>query len=409
MLGLFRLWFFPLLLVSPSRMKEKSITSPPEKMFRHKSIPTMRKRPTIFFFLCLFLSCHGLLAQDCTDISWASIADSGPYEVATLEEETDSLRNGDDYDGATIYYPVDALAPLASVVIVPGFLANPSSVENWGPFYASHGILAMIIGTNSPTDNPEDRANGLLDALETLRQENNRDNSPLNGQIDSLRFAVSGWSMGGGGAQRAAVLDSNRIKAVVALCPWLPAPALNHPVPVLIFGGQLDVVAPPGSHANPHYAATPASTDKLKFIVDDGGHQVANDPEGGDGDVGKMALSWLRYYLLDDPCYCPLLLEEPGSASDYTSNIVCDMINSTDSPNELAEAPLVLYPNPTQGYLTVVNAPTETQPFEVFNLLGERLQQGFLNSEQVQLDLSPLPTALYLLRIGKELYRVQKL
>ena len=80
-----------------------------------------------------------------------------------------------------------------------------------------------------------------MDALETLREENTRNASPLLGAIDEDKFAVSGWSMGGGGAQRAAVLD-NSIKGVVALCPWLPSPDLDHDSAVVIFSGQDDTV-----------------------------------------------------------------------------------------------------------------------------------------------------------------------
>ena len=58
----------------------------------------------------------------------------------------------------------------ASIVIVPGFTASPSSVEEWGPFYASHGIVTVIIGTNSFFNFPEARSYSLLDALETIRQ-----------------------------------------------------------------------------------------------------------------------------------------------------------------------------------------------------------------------------------------------
>ncbi|MGJ8665013.1 MAG: poly(ethylene terephthalate) hydrolase family protein [Patiriisocius sp.] len=45
---------------------------------------------------------------------------------------------------ATIYYPTNATPPYSSIAIVPGFTALPSSVEQWGPFYASHGIVSSI-------------------------------------------------------------------------------------------------------------------------------------------------------------------------------------------------------------------------------------------------------------------------
>ncbi|GIS04809.1 MAG: hypothetical protein CM15mP107_4290 [Bacteroidota bacterium] len=136
------------------------------------------------------------------------------------------------------------------------------------------------------------------------KNENTRVNSPLYNSIDTNRFALGGWSMGGGGAQLAAVEDtSSSIKAIIAMCPWLntlslSSSDLNHDSPVLILSGQIDVISPPGLHANVHYNFTPQSTDKLIYEIALTSHLVANGPEGGDGEVGRIALSWLKNTLL---------------------------------------------------------------------------------------------------------------
>ena len=170
--------------------------------------------------------------SQCDDVTVPSLSNPGPYAIAVITE-ADGMRDGPDYDGATLFYPTNGTAPYPCIAMVPGFNATPNTIQNWGPYYASHGIITIIIGTNAPNDNVEQRAKALLDALETLRQEDTRAASPVMGQIDQSRFAVSGWSMGGGGAQRAAVLEPS-IKAVVALCPWLENASLNHTSPVLI-------------------------------------------------------------------------------------------------------------------------------------------------------------------------------
>ena len=239
----------------------------------------------LFAFLTPFLF-HSVYGQ-CEGVTLESLSIPGPFSVAALDEE-DGIRNGPDYNGATIYYPTNGIPPYASIAIVPGFTAGPSSVEAWGPFYASHGIVTIIIGTNSPIDFPEARAYALLDALDTIKQENTRPTSPLVGDLNLEQLAVSGWSMGGGGAQRAAVLDPT-IAGVIALCPWLPNPDFDHNSAALIFSGQDDTVAPPSLHADLHYEATPVSTNKLLFEVENGDHSVANSPTGGDYSVGKIA------------------------------------------------------------------------------------------------------------------------
>lgn len=243
----------------------------------------------------------------------------GPHAVATLTE-ADGLRNGPKYAGATVYYPTDAAGTLASVVIVPGYVSPPSTVAAWGPFYASHGFVAMVIGTNTFTDYPTARAEALLDAIVTLKAENTREKSPLLAKLDTDKFAVSGWSMGGGGAQEAATMDPS-LKAVVALCPWQPYRTFQHAVPVLIFGGQWDPTAAVAYNALPHYNKTPETTPKLYFEVAKGGHAIANIPTNAQAEIGVMGLAWLKVYLQGDTSYTHLLLKKPETASAYATNL----------------------------------------------------------------------------------------
>ena len=92
--------------------------------------------------LTLFLS-WGTMFSQCEDVTIESLTNTGIYDVATLTE-ADGLRDGPDYFGATVYYPTNATPPYASIAIAPGFTASPDSVEAWGPFYASHGIVTII-------------------------------------------------------------------------------------------------------------------------------------------------------------------------------------------------------------------------------------------------------------------------
>ncbi|SRX76425.1 T9SS type A sorting domain-containing protein [Aequorivita antarctica] len=352
------------------------------------------------FFLATSFSPNTLFAQ-CGDVTIESLTNPGPYDVATLTE-ADGLRNGPDYLDATVYYPTNATPPFASIAIVPGFTALPSSVEEWGPFYASHGIVTIIIGTNSLFDFPEERAVALIDALETMRQENTRSSSPLENQLDVDKFAVSGWSMGGGGAQRAAVLD-NTIKGVVALCPWLPNPSLNHDSPVLIFSGENDPTAPPAQHADLHYAATPETTNKLLFEIENGNHSVANTPDGGNGAVGKIALSWLKLYVDENDCYCPLLTEsllvDPPAASKVLSSFECELLSVPDNSFAIS-----VYPNPTKDFVNINS--TNPVHFEVYSALGQRLLSGELTQSEKQIDFSNFAKGLYYVHLGNETVKV---
>ena len=343
-----------------------------------------------------------VLAQ-CEEVTIDSLSNPGPFEVQTLNE-SDGIRNGPDYFGATIYYPINASPPFASIAIVPGFISGPSTVAEWGVFYASHGIVTIIVGTNSLYDFPEARAYALLDALETIRIENSRANSPLENALNLDQLAVSGWSMGGGGAQRAAVLD-NRISGVIALCPWLTNTNLNHESSVLIFSGENDTTAPPQSHADIHYNYTPNENNKLLFEIENGNHSVANSPNGGNGIIGKIALSWLKLYVEHNDCYCPLLtenlLENPAEASKVEDNFECELlgINTT-------QLSIKVYPNPTNNLINLkIN---ENVDYELISPLGQRIFKGTLRGLNKQINLSQLDQGLYYLCVNNLTIKVIK-
>ncbi|MFT4697877.1 MAG: hypothetical protein ACI9SJ_001008 [Flavobacteriaceae bacterium] len=355
--------------------------------------------------LLTFISplCTNVVFAQCEGITVESLTNPGLFEVETLTE-ADGIRNGLDYSGATIYYPTNATPPFASIAIVPGYTASPSSVEEWGPFYASHGIVTIIIGTNSIFDFPEARAIALIDALETIKDENTRNSSPLEGALNLDQLAVSGWSMGGGGAQRAAVLD-NTIAGVVALCPWLPSPQFDHDSPVLIFSGENDAVAPPSQHADIHYNITPNTTDKLLFEIANGNHSVANTPAGGGGSVGQIALTWMKLYVEENDCYCSLLTDDllvnPPAASKVEQDFECELLGVNQQ-----ELVIGVYPNPTNNSVNI--EVLEDVQYELFSTLGQRLLEGYLTGSNKQIDLSQFPDSMYYLYIEGQIIKLIK-
>ena len=282
----------------------------------------MKMKKTFFSIILFPLFSSAQISPCMENLDLPAYTGSYDFNVYT---ESDGILNGSEYFGSSIYYPINENNSLASIIIVPGFANSESVMEDWGPFLASYGIVTMTIGTNSIFVEPEDRAYALLDAVNSLKQENTRISSPLFNLLDTDNIALGGWSMGGGGSLLAAGMDSS-IKAIIALCPWLNllnGETLDHNTPTLIISGQIDVIAAPAFHANIHYEMIPNATDKIKYEVGFGGHTLATDPYSGNGDVGLIALSWLKKYLIEDPCFCPLLTEAPSSASVFDSNIDC--------------------------------------------------------------------------------------
>ena len=270
----------------------------------------------------------------------------GPYQFTSMNE-SNGLRNGPDYADGILYYPTDAEPPYKSVVLTPGHGGGSSSMAMWGEFYASHGFISMTIGPNDEIDDTwEQRAYGLLDAITTVKEEHWRTASPVVGLIDTSRFIVSGYSMGGGASQIALTIEdsviSQSIVASIALnpfislydcdnCPpesaegcWCFLPEhMIHDTPTLIIAGQNEIDEFPvyeGAMGQDIYAYTPESTIKMLYEIESGGHGSAEIPYG---DVSEKSLFWAKYHLNEDFSYCDSLMTFPENASQFITTLEC--------------------------------------------------------------------------------------
>ncbi len=264
----------------------------------------------------------------------------GPYEYSTITE-AQGLRNGPDYRDGVVYYPIGGDSPYKSIVLTPGFGGGSIYMSSWAEFFASHGYIAMRIGPNDEVnDSHNQRGEGLLDGIESIRQENTRTGSPLYGLVDTDNFSVSGYSMGGGASHNAAMIDGT-IKAIISLnptvifedcdvcigaayCICLVPEFVNHSVPSLIFAGEFEVnelESYDGLLGQDVYENMPSTTDKIIFEGAGSGHGFAESPYG---EVAEYALNWLNYQLSGDSSACESLLVEPLSASLYSTNLDCE-------------------------------------------------------------------------------------
>ena len=324
----------------------------------------------IFFLTNIYAECYELNYSDC--LYWSSFCEwndetgqcqeigggsggsggstggggtgDGPYEYSTITE-SQGLRNGPDYRDGVVYYPIGAEAPFKSIVLTPGFGGGSSEMSSWAEFYASHGFIAMRIGPNDEiNDSHYQRGEGLLDGIESIRQEHSRVGSPLYGLVDTDNFSVSGYSMGGGASHNAAMIDGS-LKALISLnptvlfedCDLCPANSydgeiyciclvpelVEHSVPSLIFAGEVEVnelTAYEGMLGQDVYVNMPDSTPKIMFEGAGSGHGFAAYPNG---EVSQYALNWLKYQVMDDDSACESLLQYPSLASQYLTNIEC--------------------------------------------------------------------------------------
>jgi pimeloyl-ACP methyl ester carboxylesterase len=254
-----------------------------------------------------------------------SVKNPGEYSVMSYTE-LDGLVGGAQYgdaaiagDGSQLYYPVEAKPPFAAMVIVPGFTAQRGDVAPWGQFLASHGIIGLVIDTNTVGDTPDIRAGGLQDGLESLKKENMREGSPIRGNIDVTRLGVMGWSMGGGGTWMTA--DARpELKAVISLCGWIIGPVGGATkVPSLQLASVGDPLA--AGMSQPVYQAIPESTPKMMIEFSSADHWLANDPANAGQQIGRFGLAWLKVHLEGDERYRQFLKTMPNDITDFATNV----------------------------------------------------------------------------------------
>ena len=91
-----------------------------------------KKYFSILFFFLTPLLFHSVYGQ-CEAVTLESLSIPGPFSVAVLDEE-DGIRNGPDYNGATIYYPPMELLPMQVLRLFLDLPQRPRVLSSGGLF-----------------------------------------------------------------------------------------------------------------------------------------------------------------------------------------------------------------------------------------------------------------------------------
>ncbi|WP_194821067.1 ricin-type beta-trefoil lectin domain protein [Micromonospora sp. S-DT3-3-22] len=290
---------------------------------------------------------------DPTRSSVASV--NGPFANTSV-----AVPTGYGFNGGRIYYPTDtSQGTFGAVAISPGYNALFSAELAWmGPWLASHGFVVIGIETNSRNDFDTARGTQLLAALDYLVQQ-----SPVRDRIDPNRLAVSGHSMGGGGALSAALRRSS-LKAAVGIAPYSPSSNLaNDRVPTMVFAGQADTVVTP-SYATGLYNSLPATTESayLEVAGADHGFMVGRSNPV----LIRTMLPFLKMFVDNDARYSQFLcpLADNNGVVSYRST--CPLLPSTPTtpPPTPSDTPP---PTPSQ---TPTSSPTGNPPGTASLIVG---------------------------------------
>ena len=240
--------------------------------------------------------CHG-------DAPTALTSSKGPYMTKSYTIQGTGC----------VFYPTDAQPPFAAVVVSDGFGGaggcNSGQTGQWGPLYASWGIVAMIIDTGA-SDQPQVRGMKLSAAIAAYKTENTKMGSPLMGKLAG-RYGTSGFSMGGGGTTYAAKADPTLLTNV-AIMPWGPVSG-GIQVPSLYICGSSDTLAGCSSMGTPSFDSIPDTVPKMRVTIQSG---HAGQPSAGMGKSGQYGLAFQKVFLEGDTRWRPLLV---AAMSDETN------------------------------------------------------------------------------------------
>jgi len=237
-----------------------------------------------------------------------NITGNGGYRTASTDVSRFAATG---FGGGTIYYPTNtADGPYPAVAISPGFTAYWSSISWLGPRLASWGIIVIGIETNTTLDQPNQRGDQLLAALDYLTGR-----SSVASRVDRTRLGVAGHSMGGGGTLEA-LRSRSSLKAGVPLAPWNLNPIWSSVrQPVMIVGGQLDAIAPVAVHSVPFYNSL-GSSSKGYVEITGGSHFF---PQLPDSTTSRAIVSTFKRFLDDDTRFTPYLCQSGLGISSFRS------------------------------------------------------------------------------------------
>ena len=94
------------------------------------------------------------------------------------------------------------------------------------------------------------------------------------------------------------------------------------------------------------------------------------------------------------------------SRYDLTGLIDC----TSSSVNEMQQGSfnLSIYPNPTQGNITVDWSETNATPYQMYSILGELVQSGELNKGSNTISTDGMPANVYFIKVGHHSQRIVK-
>ncbi|MQY06276.1 alpha/beta hydrolase family protein [Actinomadura macrotermitis] len=229
----------------------------------------------------------------------------GPFTYSAVKITASQAAGA--FGGGTIYYPDDTTqGTYGGIAVSPGYTGPESSIAWLGPRLASQGFIVVTIATTSLYDQPTSRGRQLLAALDYLTA---KSPAEVRRRLDAGRLAVSGHSMGGGGALYAA-WSRPGLKAAVPLAPYNTIKDWSGiTVPTLVQAGTRDTVTPVATYAEPIYQSLTGARERAYAEVSDATHLTFT---AEDQLIGSLEVAWMKRFLDGDTRYDQFLCPAPA-------------------------------------------------------------------------------------------------
>ncbi|VUD68888.1 Poly(ethylene terephthalate) hydrolase [Thalassocella blandensis] len=245
---------------------------------------------------------------------------NGPYNVDDYD-----MPFGSTPGGASVYYPTNATPPFAVLVFTPPLSGTQFMYRDWGPFFASHGIVMVTMDTRTTSDSVDSRASQQADVLDAMKDENTRYGSPLRGKIATNRLGAVGWSMGGGatwinsaeynGLTTAMSLAGHNLTAINS-----NSRGRNTRVPTLIMNGALDLTILGGlGQSDGVYSNIPYGVPKVFYEVRSAGHFDWGSPTAANDATAELALAFQKTFLEGDTRWARFITRPIFDVSEWES------------------------------------------------------------------------------------------
>lgn len=263
-----------------------------------------------------------------TDNSSSSNGQCGSGAICQKEQPGSYERRGPYNTGryklgiknATVYYPTDVDTKVGAMVFTPPFTGVQAMYQAWGPWFASHGIISVLMDTTTPMDVVDSRARQQYQVVERLKSNAGQAANIL----DTNRIGVMGWSMGGGATWITSGKHPRDIKMLITLAghnmtSMDPASKGNGVTsPMLCLNGATDATIL-GGMGQSETSYRNARGPKIICVTTPAGHFSWGSPTSGGSGVASLTLAFTKRFLYDDTRWTPFI-KKPARTTKYETS-----------------------------------------------------------------------------------------